>query len=72
MKDGILRAVSCSGISLAEGLSMATANPGRFAGGIGIHRPGAAADLILFTVDRDSNQLNIERIWLKRAESSGR
>jgi N-acetylglucosamine-6-phosphate deacetylase len=71
MKDGILRAVSCGGISLAEGLGMATANPGRFTGGIGILRPGAAADLILFTVDRDSNKLNIERIWLKGVEWSG-
>jgi N-acetylglucosamine-6-phosphate deacetylase len=70
MKDGILRAVSCSGISLAEGLSMATANPGRFAGGIGILRPGVAADLIRFTVDSDSNKLTVERIWLKGEEWS--
>jgi len=71
LKDGILRAVSCGEISLAESLSMATANPGRFAGGIGILRPGAAADLIRFTVDRELNKLNIERIWLKGAEWSG-
>jgi N-acetylglucosamine-6-phosphate deacetylase len=70
MKDGILRAVSCGGTSLAEALSMATANPGRFAGGVGILRPGAAADLIQFTVDRDSNKLNIERVWLKGTEWS--
>ncbi len=70
MKDGILRAVSCAGISLAEGLVMATANPGRFAGGIGVLQPGAAADLIRFTVDRELNKLNIERIWLKGAERS--
>jgi len=71
MKDGILRAVSCGGISLAEGLCMATENPGRFAGGIGMLRPGAAADLIRFTIDRDSNKLNVERIWLKGIEWSG-
>jgi N-acetylglucosamine-6-phosphate deacetylase len=71
MKDGILRAISCGGISLAEGLGMVTANPGRFAGGIGILRPGAAADLIRFTVERDLNKLNIERIWLKGEEWSG-
>jgi len=71
LKDGILRAVSCGGISLAEGLSMATENPGRFAGGIGMLRPGTAADLIRFTIDRDSKKLNVERIWLKGIEWSG-
>lgn len=68
VKDGILRAISSGGISLVEGLSMATANPGRFTGGIGILRPGAAADIIRFTVDEDSNKLNIERIWLRGVE----
>lgn len=68
LKDGILRAVSSGGISLADGLRMATANPGRFAGGIGLLRPGAAADIIRFTVDEDSNKLNVDRIWLKGAE----
>jgi len=71
LKDGILHAVSCGGISLAEGLRMATANPGRFAGDIGILRPGTAADLIQFTVDEGSSKLNIERIWLKGIEWSG-
>jgi N-acetylglucosamine-6-phosphate deacetylase len=71
LKDGILRAVSCGGISLAEGLGMATANPGRFVGNVGILRPGAAADLIQFTVDLGSNKLNIERIWIKGVEWSG-
>jgi len=71
MKDGIMRAVSCGGISLAEGLGMATVNPGRFVGGIGILQPGAAADLIRFTVERDSDRLNIERIWLKGVEWPG-
>lgn len=71
LKDGIVRAVSCGDISLAEGLSMATVNPGRFVGGRGILRPGAAADLIRFTVDRDSNRLNVERVWLKGEEWTG-
>lgn len=71
LKDGILHAVSCGGISLAEGLRMATANPGRFVGGIGMLQPGAAADLIRFTVDRDSNTLNIKHVWLKGVEWSG-
>lgn len=71
LKDGILRAVSCDGISLAEGLTMATVNPGRFVGGRGTLRPGAAADLIRFTVDRDSSRLNVEQVWLKGTEWTG-
>ena len=68
LKDGIMRAVSGGGISLDEALRMATANPGRFVGRVGTLRPGAAADIIRFTVERDSNKLNIERIWLKGVE----
>lgn len=71
LKDGILRAISCDGISLADGLTMATANPGRFVGGIGVLRPGAAADIIRFTIDIETNHLNIERIWLRGEEWSG-
>ena len=70
LKDGIPRAISCAGLSLAEGLNMATANPGRFVGGIGILRPGAAADLVRFTFNHKANELNIEGIWLKGLEWS--
>lgn len=71
LKDGILHAVAAGGVSLAEGLTMATANPGRFAGGIGVLRPGAAADLIQFTIDAVSNKMNIENIWSKGIEWTG-
>lgn len=71
VKDGIVRAVSWGGISLAEALRMATANPGRFTGGLGLLQPGAAADLIRFTLDGDSSKVNIERIWLKGIEWAG-
>jgi N-acetylglucosamine-6-phosphate deacetylase len=71
LKDGILRAVSCAGISLAEALKMATENPGRFVRGIGTLRPGAPADLIRFTIADDSARLNIERVWLNGEEWSG-
>jgi N-acetylglucosamine-6-phosphate deacetylase len=71
LKDGILRAVSCGGISFADGLKMATANPGRFVGDVGILQPGAPADLIQFSVDKESNKLNLERVWLKGIEWVG-
>lgn len=70
LKDGVVRAISACGISLAEGLRMATENPGRFVGGIGTLQPGASADLIHFTVDQRANELNVERIWLKGVEWS--
>ncbi len=71
LKDGILHAVSCGGISLAEGLGMATVNPGRMVGGRGLLQPGAAADLIRFSANRDSEQLNIKQVWLKGVEWAG-
>lgn len=71
LKDGVLHAVSCAGISLAEALKMATANPGRFVRGLGVLRPGAPADLIRFTIADNSDRLNIERVWLKGEEWSG-
>ena len=71
LKDGIMRAVSSCGVSLSEGLSMATANPGRFVHGRGVLEPGAPADVIRFTVDRNTNQINVDQIWLKGIEWSG-
>jgi N-acetylglucosamine-6-phosphate deacetylase len=71
LKDGIPRVISCAGISLAEALRMATENPGRFVQGIGMLRPGAPADLIRFTIARNSGGLSIERVWLKGEEWSG-
>jgi N-acetylglucosamine-6-phosphate deacetylase len=71
LKDGILRAVSCAGISLAEALRMATANPGRFVRGVGTLRPGAPANLIRFTIADNSGSLTIERVWVNGEEWSG-
>jgi N-acetylglucosamine-6-phosphate deacetylase len=71
LKDGIPRVISCAGISLAEALRMATENPGRFVRGIGMLRPGVPADLIRFTIARNSGGLSIERVWLKGEEWSG-
>jgi N-acetylglucosamine-6-phosphate deacetylase len=71
LKDGIMRVVSGAGISLADALKMATANPGHFVRGIGTLLPGASADLIRFTIADDSGELNIERVWLKGEEWSG-
>jgi N-acetylglucosamine-6-phosphate deacetylase len=60
LKDGIARACGMAGISLAESLTMATINPGRFVGGRGALQVGARADLVRFTVDELS--MHIESV----------
>lgn len=56
-------ATCMAGLSLAEGLQLATANPGRFAGGIGRLAPGQNADLIRFTTGAPGEPLKIEAVW---------
>lgn len=62
LKESILRICAAAGLSLAEALSMATINPGRFAGGRGVLKVGARADLIRFIVDETSSRLEIETV----------
>jgi len=68
LKDGVARAMSMTGISLANSLSMATENPGRFVGGIGVLRIGSPADLIRFTLGEEGKTLEIERVIVKGQE----
>ena len=71
LKDGIMHVIACAGISLAEALRMATANPGRFVRGIGTLCPGAPADLIRFTIAENASGLKIEKVWVRGEEWSG-
>lgn len=48
LADGVAGAVSMAGLTLSTALRLASANPGRFAGGRGVLRVGAPADLISF------------------------
>jgi len=48
LADGVASAVGLARVSLGDAVRMATANPGRFAGGRGVLRPRAQADLIHF------------------------
>jgi N-acetylglucosamine-6-phosphate deacetylase len=48
LADGVANAITMADLTLATALRLATANPGRFAGGRGLLRPGAPADLITF------------------------
>jgi N-acetylglucosamine-6-phosphate deacetylase len=49
------------GVPLHEALIMATANPGRFAGGRGKLKPGSRADVLRF---HWQNELVVEDVWL--------
>lgn len=68
LKDGVAHAVSTLGISLSESLKMATENPGRFVGGIGVLRVGSPADLIRFTMENGGRTLRIEKVIARGKE----
>jgi N-acetylglucosamine-6-phosphate deacetylase len=48
LRQDVALAIGMAGISLADGLSLAAVNPGRFVGGRGVLAVGAPADLIRF------------------------
>jgi N-acetylglucosamine-6-phosphate deacetylase len=68
LKDGVARAMTMTGISLGDSVRMATENPGKFAGGVGIMRIGMPADLVRFSVENGGTGLRIERVLTKGKE----
>jgi N-acetylglucosamine-6-phosphate deacetylase len=68
LKDGIARAVAMLGCTLADSLRMATENPGRVAGGLGMLRVGAPADLVRFTLESGETALKIATVMVKGIE----
>jgi len=64
LRDCVARTVAMTGLSLAQVLTLATVNPGRFAGGRGRLEVGAAADLILFDWKPGDTRLRIVETWL--------
>jgi N-acetylglucosamine-6-phosphate deacetylase len=68
LKDGVARAMSMMGCSLADSLQMATENPGRFVGGLGVLRVGSPADLVRFTIESGGTALNIASVVVKGKE----
>jgi N-acetylglucosamine-6-phosphate deacetylase len=71
LKDGIARAMAMVGCSLAESLRMATENPGRVAGGLGVLRVGGPADLVRFTLLGGGTGLKIATVMVKGLEYDG-
>jgi N-acetylglucosamine-6-phosphate deacetylase len=47
---------------------MATENPGRFVGGLGMLRVGSPADLVRFTIEREGTALKIASVIVKGQE----
>ena len=67
LKSGIANVARLPGISLREAILMATENPGRFAGGRGVLRVGADADLVQFRWDPTGGEVEIVRLLVKGA-----
>jgi N-acetylglucosamine-6-phosphate deacetylase len=62
LADGVATAISMADLTLSTALRLATANPGRFAGGRGLLRAGAAADLITFAWRPGDRTLDIRTV----------
>lgn len=65
LKDAVARSVTLSGGTLAEGIQMATKNPGRFVGGRGLLEVGAAADVICFRWTAGDTTLAITKVLVQ-------
>jgi N-acetylglucosamine-6-phosphate deacetylase len=72
LADGLATAITMAGLPLAAALRLATANPGRFAGGRGTLRPGAAADLITFAWQPGDRTLDIKTVVAAGTQVAGR
>ena len=62
LAQDVALAIGMAGISLADALRLATANPGRFVGGRGVLAVGAPADLIRFRWAPGDQDLAIETV----------
>jgi N-acetylglucosamine-6-phosphate deacetylase len=62
LAEGVATAIGMAGLTLAEGLRLATANPGRFTGGRGRLRVGAPADLIVFGWEPGDPTLDVRTV----------
>jgi N-acetylglucosamine-6-phosphate deacetylase len=58
------RAVRMTGRTLAQVLTMATENPGRFAGDRGSLAVGARADILRFSWNEETCQATVKDVWL--------
>ncbi|MGA7523063.1 MAG: amidohydrolase family protein [Acidobacteriaceae bacterium] len=67
LKSGIATVARLPGFSLGDAIRMATENPGRFAGGRGVLRVGADADLVQFRWDQAGGAIEIVNLLVRGA-----
>jgi N-acetylglucosamine-6-phosphate deacetylase len=65
LKSGIATVARLPGFSLRDSILMATQNPGRFAGGRGLLRVGADADLVQFRWDHAAGEIEIVNLLIR-------
>jgi N-acetylglucosamine-6-phosphate deacetylase len=58
------KAMKLANLTLSEALQMATLNPGRFVGGLGVLREGASADLIRFDWNPEADNIALRDVWV--------
>ncbi len=58
-------AIQAAGLTLSEGLRLATGNPGRIIGGRGRLAVGAPADLMQFSWHEGQRRLKVSAVWLR-------
>lgn len=68
LKKGIANIARMPGFSLKQAVQMATENPGRFIGGRGLLRIGAAADLVQFDWHPGEGDLRVCRVFVRGVE----
>ncbi|MBM9595445.1 N-acetylglucosamine-6-phosphate deacetylase [Roseitranquillus sediminis] len=65
LDEDVAIAADLAGLTLAQALSLATVNPGRYVGHRGCLAVGASADLILFDWSSGARTLKIRETWVK-------
>lgn len=68
LKDGIANCVLSGICPLADAIRMSTENPGRLAGGRGVLRPGASADIVRFSLDKEKKRMAVETVLVEGVE----
>ena len=67
LSQNIALAIEMADLTLAQGLKLATCNPGNFVGGRGKIKVGQPADLILFDWKTGDKELHMQNVFVKGA-----